>query len=67
MPNSRRIRLVTRRKKETETGPEVAEMMEPTGKDVKIAVINLINGFKDIKAKHELDYERNGSYKRTPK
>ena len=45
----------------------MAEMMELVGKDIKIAVINLINIFKDVKGKHKLNYERNRRHKRKPK
>ena len=43
MQKSKKTRLVTRREKKKETGPEVAGMMETAGEDRKIAVINLIN------------------------
>lgn len=44
----------------------MAEMMELAGKDIKIAVINLINIFKDVKGKHKLNYERNRRHKKKP-
>lgn len=40
----------------------MAEMMELAGKDIKIAVINLINIFTDVK--HKLNYERNRRHKK---
>lgn len=54
-------------KKKKRNRLRMAEMMEPVGKAIEIAIINLINRLKDVKAKHELNYERNGRYKRTPK
>lgn len=37
--------------------------MELAGKDIKITIIKLINRLKNVKGKHELNYERNSRYK----
>lgn len=47
-----------------EMSPEKAEMMELAGKGIKIAITNLNNRFKDVKGKHELNYERNRRHKK---
>lgn len=50
--------------KKIEMSPEKAEMMELAGKGIKIAITNLNNRFKDVKGKHELNYERNRRHKK---
>lgn len=45
--------MACNQEKKIEISPEMAEMMKLAGKDVKRAIINLINRFKDVKEKHE--------------